>query len=58
MGEHQSIFGQPSGSDEGLSLQDASVLLVRDVQELADVIHVGHSHCFAVVFENEIAFVN
>lgn len=38
------------GSDQGFILEDAHVFLVCNIQELADIVHIGFSHCLAIVF--------
>lgn len=44
-------------SDQGFILEDAYVLFVGDVQELADIVHVGFGHCLAIVFLDEETFI-
>lgn len=46
----QNIMSRRFVSDQGFILEDAHVLFVGYVQELADVVHVGLSHRLAVVF--------
>jgi len=37
-------------SDQGFILEDTYVLFVSDVQELADIVHIGLGHRLAIVF--------
>lgn len=44
-------------SDQSFVLEDLDVFFVRDVQELADVVHVGAGHGLAVVLLDEVGWL-